>query len=108
MFYLLLVLFTIALGLQLWEYYYINLTGILVLDETWDQAKKTLVWVTMVFFALNALAYKMPVFGTSKNQIVNGFLACSVLTIFYYTVSHLLLPYILFAQLGRLDLFLNP
>lgn len=107
-FYSMLAFFLLVLGLQLWEYYNINLTGILVMDETWDQAKKTLGWLTLVFFVLNALAYKMPVFDTSKNQIVNGFLACSVLMILYYAVSHLLLPYILFSQLGRLDLFLIP
>jgi hypothetical protein len=101
------------MGVQLYLYFiyspdYYSSVKIISLPVTWDQAKKTLVWVTMIFFALNALAYKMPVFGTSKNQIMDGFLACSVLTILYYSVSHLLLPYILFAQLGRLDLFLIP
>jgi hypothetical protein len=110
---ILLTLFTIALGLQLYLYFiynpdYYNSVKIIPLAATWDQAKQTLGWYTLGLFCLNALVYKMPAFGTTRNQFANGFLACSVLTLLCYSVSNLLLPYIYFAQLGCLDLFLNP
>lgn len=105
-FYILLVLFLLALGLQIYEYSYSDMIKVISLDATWAEAKKALGWYALGLFVLNAFAYKMQVFDSPKNQIVNGLLACSVLSLLYYSVSHLLMPYIFFAQLGRLDLFL--
>ena len=112
-FFILLTLFTITLGLQIYLYFFYNpdyysSVKIIPLVATWDQAKQTLGWYTLGLFVMNALVYKMPAFGTSRNQIANGFLACSVLTLLFYSVINLLLPCVYFAQLGRLDLFLIP
>jgi len=80
---------------------------LLLIISTRAEAKQALLWYTLSLFVLNFLAYKMAVFGTIKNQIVNGMLACSVLALLYFSVSRMLLPYIFFAQVGRLDLFLK-
>ena len=106
LFYIFMALFLLAIGLQIYEYYSFGMIKVISLDSTWVEAKKTLGWYTLGLFVLNGLAYKMQVFDTPKNKIVNGLLACSVLMLLYYSVSRLLLPYIFFAQLGRLDLFL--
>jgi hypothetical protein len=107
-FYGLLAFFLLSLGSQLYEYMNVNLITDIHLAATWDQAKKTLGWYTLVFLAMNLIAYKIEIYDTSKNQIVNGIVACSVLVLLYYSLSHLLLPYLFFAQMGRLDLFLVP
>ena len=106
-FYGLLAFFLLSLGSQLYEYTNVKLITEIHLDATWEQARKTLGWYTLVFLAMNLIAYKIEIYDTSKNQMVNGIVACSVLVLLYYSLSHLLLPYLFFAHLGRLDLFLN-
>ena len=107
-FYGLLGFYLLSMGIQLYDYLNVNSITQVYLDATWNQAKVILGWMTLFFFIMNAIIYKIEIYGTTKNQISNGFFACSVLTILYYSVSHLLVPYIYFAQLGRLDLFLVP
>ena len=99
-------IFLLALGLQIYEYSGAETIKVVSLDYTWREAQQALGWYTLGLFVMNALVYKFPAFGTSRNQIANGFLACSVLALLYYSVSNMLLPLIYFAQLGRLDLFI--
>jgi hypothetical protein len=106
-FFILLALAVLDIGYEIYAYSITDTIKVVSLISTWAEAKQALLWYTLSLFVLNFLAYKMVVFGTVKNQIVNGMLACSVLALLYFSVSRMLLPYIFFAQVGRLDLFLK-
>jgi uncharacterized membrane protein len=105
-FFILLTLAVLDIGIEIYAYSISDTIKVVSLIATWSEAKQALLWYTLSLFVLNFLAYKMAVFDTAKNQIVNGMLACSVLALLYFSVSRMLLPYLFFAQVGRLDLFL--
>lgn len=105
-FFVLLTLAVLDIGFEIYAYTITDTIKVVSLISTWSEAKQALLWYTLSLFGLNFLAYKMQVFGTAKNQIVNGMLACCVLALLYFSLSRILIPYIFFAQIGRLDLFL--
>ena len=105
-FFILMALAVLDIGYEIYAYSITDTIKAVSLISTWAEAKQALLWYTLSLFVLNFLAYKIAVFGTVKNQIVNGMLACSVLALLYFSVSRMLLPYIFFAQIGRLDLLL--
>jgi len=100
-----LIIILLSLGLQIYEYSRVETIKVISLDYTWNEAKQALGWYALGLLILNYFSYKMHVFGTVKNQIVNGMLACSVLALLYISLSYMLLPYLFFARLGMLHLF---
>lgn len=106
-FFVILGLYAFLLGLQVYDFVLDATVKIISLDATWSEAKQTLGWYTLGLLILNAFVYKFPFYGSARNQIETGFLACSVLALLYFSLSRMLLPYIFFVQVGRLDLFLK-